>query len=494
MTGAPRCGSSAVTARRGSGRMALTALACTGVLASLQSTVLLPLVPRLPQIYDVGPAAASWILTATMLSGALATPILSRLADMHGKRRMIEVALLAMVVGSGVLVVSDNYAVAVAGRALQGICASVLPVGMSLIKDVLPPERVGAGIALVSATLGIGSAVGLPLAGLLYDGLGFRSLFWLTGALAAALALACRWLLPEAPPRRGERFDWTGAVLLMLGLTGLLLVLSQGHVWGWGTVGTVLLGSGTVATLVGWAAWQLRVQHPLVDVRLLGSRPVLATNAASFIIALGMLANLILASLQFGAPARLEAGLGLSVAATGMAMAAPAAVFLVLAPVVGFLLARLGGRAVLLLGACTMAVAYAVRTALDGSVLEVVAGSLVVGVGSALSLAAMPMIILSLAPARHAATANGMNSLCRMVGTATSTAALATLMTATAVVWQGEEYPSTTTIHVACWVLAAAAVAAAGLVLLVPDDRPRRNFMAEGAGGRDGLVLREHVM
>ena len=72
----------------------IAVLALAGMLASLQQTLVVPLIPDLPEILDVGPTTASWAVTATILTGAVATPIVSRLADMFGKRRMIVVALV----------------------------------------------------------------------------------------------------------------------------------------------------------------------------------------------------------------------------------------------------------------------------------------------------------------------------------------------------------------------------------------------------------------
>ncbi len=203
---------------------------------------MLPLISHLPEIYDVDAMQASWIITATLLAGALATPVVSRLADMFGKRRLIIIALIIMVAGCLLLALVHAYAVALVGRAMQGVTAAVLPVALSVLKDVMPPERVGSGIAIVSATLGIGSAAGLPLAGLMYGQLGFSSLFWLTGGIAALLALASWRFLPRsAPTGRRERFDLSGAVLLGIALTSLLLVLSQGGEWGWRSGETVVL-------------------------------------------------------------------------------------------------------------------------------------------------------------------------------------------------------------------------------------------------------------
>src|SRR5690606_39640570 len=126
---------------------------------------------------------ASWLVTITLLTGAVATPIVTKLADMHGKRRMIILALSVMVLGSLILAVSTSLVLGLIGRALQGLAAAVIPIGISILRDELPKERVGFGIALMSATLGIGGGLRLPLSWLLYASIGWSSLYCLSAAI-----------------------------------------------------------------------------------------------------------------------------------------------------------------------------------------------------------------------------------------------------------------------------------------------------------------------
>ena len=163
----------------------IAVLALAGMLAALQQTLVVPLIPDLPEILDVGPTTASWAVTVTILTGAVATPIVSRLADMVGKRRMVVVALSAITSGSMLVAVSGASHPS-RRPGLQGFAASLIPVGISIMRDSLPRERVGFAVALMSATLGIGTALGLPLSGVLYGHFGFGSVFWV-----AAMAAWC---------------------------------------------------------------------------------------------------------------------------------------------------------------------------------------------------------------------------------------------------------------------------------------------------------------
>ena len=139
-------------------------LAFTGLIASFMQTLVTPIVPELPTLLNTSPSNATWVLTATLLAAAIATPIAGRLGDMFGKRRITLVLLVAHAVHRiGHLPRSPpTFTVLIAGRALQGIGLGVIALGVSILRDVLHPKRLGgAAVALVSATLGIG-AVGRP--------------------------------------------------------------------------------------------------------------------------------------------------------------------------------------------------------------------------------------------------------------------------------------------------------------------------------------------
>lgn len=441
-----------------------------GILVSVEATIILPLVSQLPQIYDVGAVAASWLITSTLLVGTLATPIVSRMADMYGKRRMIVISMGGLVAGSLILALSSSFVLAVVGRSVQGLGAALIPVAMSIMKEALPARRLGSAIALVSATMGIGAAVGLPVSGALYSWLGWSSLWWFSAGIGAVFLVVIWRALPAGtrPETRGT-FDWLGTAMLILTLVPILLVISQGNEWGWHSgivIALLVVGVVTAALLI---PWELRSGSPLIDVRLSVKRPVLLTNLASMAISLGMLANLLIVTGQLGAP-EAAGGFGLSAGATGLATAIPSSVLVLSAPFVGRLLNRLGGRVVLAMGGLVMAAGYASRLLLNGSVAQVVVGAVVVSVGTSLALSSTPMIIMGAVPANQTASANGVNTLFRTIGTTVSTAGLAALTSVTFVIVGGHEYATPRTYMLACAICAVTALVAAVLAWLIPRE------------------------
>lgn len=448
--------------------MILVVLTAMSVLAALQGSVVVPLVANVPSIFGVSVAAASWVVTATLLGGAVLAPIVSRLADMFGKRRVIVVTLLLVAGGALMVAISDNFLVTVAGRAIQGSAAALIPVAMSVVKDVFPPRRVGFGVAVLSGTMSLGAALGLPLAGLLYSLWGWSGLFWLSAALASFLAMISRLVLPREAAFRGSRFDLIGAVLLLLVIAPILVVVSQAFDWGWGS--PWILGSIALALVSTglWVPWCLRREKPMVDLRVAMSRPVALTNIASFMLSAGMLASLYLASQQLAVPSEVPGGMGLSSSEVGALLAIPASTMLVLTPLTGVLLSRWGGRPVITAGAIIMSLAYIGRIHLDDSPSDIVLGATLVSIGTAFALSAQPMIIMGVVPRDQAASANGLNSLFRTFGTAASISIIAAFTTVTATVVGGAAFPGTQTFHTAFLVFSILTAIAAVLTLAIP--------------------------
>ena len=253
-------------------RFAVGVLAFCGVVVAVMQTIVVPLLPHIPALTGATPTAASWLVTVTLLTGAVFTPVLGRVGDMYGKRRVLVASLAVLVMGSVLCAVSSHIGVLITGRALQGAALAVVPLGISILRDELPPERVLSAVALMSSTLGIGAAVGLPVAALVVENFDWHTMFWVSGAIGVidiVLVLCC---VPESPLRTRGRFDGVGALGLSAALVCLLLAVTQGADWGWTSTRTVGLLVAAVVVALLWGAYELRVPTPMVDLRV-SARP-----------------------------------------------------------------------------------------------------------------------------------------------------------------------------------------------------------------------------
>lgn len=182
----------------------------------------------MPKLLHTTETNGSWLVTATLLTSAVATPIVSRCADMFGKRLMMLISLGAMIVGSLIGALGHELWQVIVGRSLQGFAAALVPVGISIMRDELPREKVGGAVALMSATLGIGAAIGLPLSGFIYAHFDWHTLFWVSGVAAIVMFIAILFAVPESSIRSPGRFDVLGALLLSSALVCFLLAVSKG--------------------------------------------------------------------------------------------------------------------------------------------------------------------------------------------------------------------------------------------------------------------------
>lgn len=480
--------------RRRPSPSAITAvLALSGTVVALMQTLVVPLLPDFPGILGVTADDASWLVTATLLSSAVATPIVSRSADMYGKRKMMVVCLAIMVLGSIVAAVGGTFLWLVIGRTLQGLASALIPVGISIMRDELPKEKMGSAVALMSATLGIGSAMGLPLAGVLYENLGWTAIFWVSGGAGTLLLLAVLLIVPESRIRTPGRFDYAGALVLSAALAALLLAISKGGSWGWGSEPVLLLFLTAAILLAVWVPYELKVRQPMVDLRTSAHRPVLLTNVASLLIGFSMFANMLLTTQQLQLPAVTGYGFELNVITAGLCMLPSGLAMVVFAPLSGRIIRIFGGKSALIAGALVLIVGYTGRVFLYDSIAWVIIGSTVVSVGTAIAYAAMPTLIMGAVPITETASANGLNSLVRAIGTSTSSAAIAAVFASVTMTVGDSRLPSFEAFKDMFWLAALTAAASILAALFIPRAAAAHRAAAP-AGAATELVVHGRVL
>ncbi|OMI34171.1 MFS transporter [Streptomyces sparsogenes] len=463
-------------------------LAFAGIVVSLMQTLVIPVVPELPKLLHASPSDATWAVTATLLAGAVATPVVGRLGDMYGKRRMLLVSLGLLVAGSTVAGLSDSLAPMVVGRALQGLAAGVIPLGISIMRDELPAERLAAATALMSASLGVGGALGLPAAALLAEHADWHALFWTSAGLGVlATALVAR-LVPESAVRTGGRFDLVGAAGLSVALVCLLLAISKGADWGWTGGRTTGLFAAAVAVLLLWGRWELRGAQPLVDLRTTARRQVLLTNLASAVFGFSLFAMSLLLPQLVQLPKATGYGLGHGMLAVGLIMAPNGLVMMAMAPLSARISQAKGPKVTLMLGAVVVAGGYLLNTVLMSAVWHLVLAGCVIGAGIGLAYGAMPALIMSAVPVSETAAANSLNTLMRSIGTSVSSAVAGVVLAQMTTSFGPLAIPSQAGFRVVMGIGAAAALGAFVLASFIPRARLVPGPAGEAAGATESTA------
>jgi MFS family permease len=453
-------------------------LAFAGIVVSLMQTLVIPIVPELPKYLNASASDTAWAVTATLLAAAVATPIAGRLGDMYGKRRTLLISLAAVTVGSFVVALSDSLTPMIIGRLLQGLSAGVIPLGLSIMRDEMPAERLGASTALMSASLGIGAALGLPIAAFVADNFDWHTLFWASGVLGALSLVLVLLLVPESKVRTGGRFDLLGGIGLAAGLVALLLAISKGGSWGWGSATTLGLFAGAVIVLVAWGFFELRTTQPLVDLRTTAKPQVLFTNLAGLAFGFSLFALQLIVPQLLQLPKQTGYGLGESLLTVGLVLAPQGLVVMIAAPLSSKISKAFGAKYTLMIGAVIVAVGYALNIFMMSEVWELVLVSCIVGAGVGFAYGALPTLIMSTVPVSETGSSNAVNTLLRSIGSSLASAICGVIVSQMTINFAGHALPSENSFKV----IMAIGCGAALLALLLASFLPRRRADATAHG------------
>ncbi|GAA0602609.1 MFS transporter [Kutzneria viridogrisea] len=385
----------------------LTAMSVTVLAYSLTQTMLVPTTTVLQHALNTTATWAAWaVLSAPLLASAVLTPLIGKLGDFHGKRRVLLWVLAVFLLGTLGGLVAWDIGSLIAFRAVQGVSLGVLPLVFGIVKESLPADRVTHGLALTSGLVGGAAGLGLVLGGLLVDLLSWRWLFAVSAVLVtAALVLVAR-SVPESPHRPGGRLDVPGAVLLALGIGGLLLALTLGPTLGWGSAWVLGLFALAVLGLAAFLVVERRSTSPLVDPEVLVDRPVLWIHLAALSLGAAQFVLYVLV------PKIAQTGFGTGVTVAGLIMLPGT---LVMLPA-SWLAVRLGERTSLAAGLGCVAAAAGLLALWNGQVWHLVVFYLVASVGFGLVMAVLPRLVTGSVPHDRVATANGVNTVARTAG------------------------------------------------------------------------------
>ncbi|MFD9816130.1 MFS transporter [Streptomyces sp. NPDC059080] len=460
-------------------------LAFCGIVVAVMQTLLVPVIKDLPTLLGTAPSNATWVMTATLLSGAVATPITGRLGDLSGKRRMLLASLGIMIIGSLICGFTDNLVVMIVGRALQGFAMGAIPLGIGIMRDELPKERLGSAMALMSSSIGVGGGLALPVAALVAQHADWHALFFLAAALGVLSMLLTVLVVPETSARAPGRFDLLGALGLSAGLIALLLPITKGGDWGWGSPTTLGLFGLAALILVLWGVMELRRADPLVDLRTSARREVLLTNLASITVGVAFYAISLVLPQVLQLPTSTGYGLGRSMVVAGLCVAPLGLTMMLVAPVYARLAARRGPKVTLLLGMLIIGVGYGAGIGLMNAPWQTVIIAVVVGAGIGLAYSSLPALIIGAVDPSETGAANGLNTLMRSIGTSVSSAVIGMVLAHMSTTRGPVTYPTMAGFRVSFMIATGAVLLGVVFAAFLPSQRrtARPTLVAGNTGG-----------
>jgi EmrB/QacA subfamily drug resistance transporter len=458
-------------------RVILAVLSLGGISYALLQSLVLPALPEIQSSLHTSESAVGWVLTAYLLSASVTTPIIGRLGDMFGKERLLLTVLLLLAFGTFISAIASSLWLMIFGRIIQGAGGGIFPLAFSIIRDEFSNARVPGAIGLVSSLLGIGGGAGVVFAGVVTQNLSYHWLFWFPLAMILVTAVLTRRYIPESPLKTPAEINYRAVVLMTLGISGVLLAITETSTWGWTSAKTLGLFAVGMVLIAAWVRAELHSREPLVDMRMMAIRGVWTTNTAAFLIGVGMYSSFILLPELVQEPTSTGYGFGASVTVAGLFLLPATIAIVVVGQMAGALERRIGSRGSLIGGALFVLAAYALLVADRSQQVEIYVAAGLLGIGIGLSFSAMANLIVQNVRPEQTGVATGMNAVTRTLGGAFGGQVAATLLASNL---GAAGLPASSGFTLSFLVCLIALAGALGFAVLVPK-RSANDLAAEAA-------------
>ena len=442
--------------------------------------MLTPSLPAIEKQFNISVAQASLLLSTYLVGGVALTPVIGKLGDLYGKKKMLTIVLVIYSISVSVTGFSPTYDFMIAARTIQGIGLTIMPLGMSLVREEFPREIVPRAQALISAMFGVGFAISLPLGSLISNDFGWRMTYHTAIPFILFLAIITFIMVKESRFRRPEvKIDYIGATLLALSLGAVVFALSEGPSWGWYSTSTIALLMFGLALLFPLLMYErqysLNGGEAIIHFKLLSMRNVMVANIILSISGMGMFLAMQALTYKFENPS--PAGFNLSILGTGLSLVPFALGVFFLAIVTGKIVSRTGVKPLAIFGAALSSMAFLIM-AYSASYDQILLLEFFVGGGISLMNASLINLIVLTVNPKDMGLATAMNGTFRNVGSSIGAPVAGSIMsTITAVYLVGtyhnipiyEPLPSPTA-YFTVSIISAVAFALAAILTLTANE------------------------
>ncbi len=379
--------------------------------------MLTPSLPSIAEGFHVTVDQVSLVLSTYLLTGVALSPVIGKLADIYGKKKMMTIVMLIYAGAVSVTGFSPNFTFMVVARAIQGIGLTIMPLGMALVREDFPRDMVPKAQALISGMFGAGFAISLPLGSLISDYYGWRMTYHTAIPFIVILALLVLFKVRESEYRRPDvKVDYAGAALLGIPLALVVLALSEGSTWGWSSIlfiSVTLIGLLLFIPMALYERKYSKKGEAIFDTKLLLKRNVLIANIVLAVAGMGMYLSMQALSYKFETPS--PYGFGLSILGTGLSMVSFAIGMVIFSIVTGKLITKTGIKPLAFTGAIITFIGFLLLSTVQTYYLTLI-DEVVIGAGMAIMNASViNLLVLSVEP-KYMGLAVSMNSTFRYIG------------------------------------------------------------------------------
>jgi EmrB/QacA subfamily drug resistance transporter len=396
----------------------LAILAAMAMMVMFIEIMLVPALPHIAMEYPQDSEWVSWVLSAYLLSGAVATLLLGRFGDIYGKKKVMMFALTVYCIGLIGCAISWSMGSLIVFRAVQGVGMGVFVLAFGIIRDTFPRRLIPVAIGLVSAMFSVGISIGLLGGGYIVSRLSWRDAFYIVIPFMIALTVLVWWLVEDHNEiRQKQKVDVPGALLISGGVLSLLLALTQGQEWGWTDAVTLGLFIASAILVVAFIWWEIKgTRTPIVSIQLMKVKGIAGANIAALFVGMSMF--LMFQTLPFFLMSpETVGGFGISDSfMIGVYMFPSAIAQLFFAPLAGKWSRRFGADKILISGLLILTIGMMLMAFWHATLTEVMISVFITGVGLGFAMVSLINVVAMASPRAEFGVASGMNTLFRVVG------------------------------------------------------------------------------
>jgi MFS family permease len=434
----------------------LAILGSTILITMYGETMLLPAIRDIIRDFDIPYNTSSWILTAYLISGAVATPIAGKLSDIYGRKKMVIIILIIYIIGISAGGVSTNISFLLAARVIQGIGISMFPIAFGIIRYQLPKEKLAIGVGIFSSMFAAGSVVGLAVGGTIIQDFGWHATFLSIVPVAIILWVIINKFIDGNDSKRPEivekecnfvqvdhnansnrapspnqdgvdikgnltrSLDLKGAITLAVVIASFLLILtyignSRNHV-STNSIPTIVVSLAflSIGSLALFIIIERRAASPLMELSLMTHRILLPANIIILIFGMTMFMVYQTTPILVRSPNPL--GFGGDAVATAMVQLPFMVVFLIFAPSAGFIVSKMGNLRPTIAGTIIMTVGFFIMFMFHSTEFMVAMNLAIVAAGISLMQVGAFNITMEYTPRQFSGVSLGMSVVLVLVG------------------------------------------------------------------------------
>jgi MFS family permease len=411
---APSTGTEAPAFSRAYANRVMALLALLAAFVLYVDIMLTPSLPLIAADYHVTIAQVSLVLSLYTVFGTAINPVVGKLGDIMGKKKILIYVLVIYVVTVGTTSIAPNFTELLISRTVQGIGLGIFPLAFSLVREEFPREMVPRAQGLLSAMFGAGAALGLPLGGLVANSYGWRANYHIALPFIAILTVLIYMTVRESSFKNpNAKLDYVGAAWLGVALGASVFGLSEGSTWGWTSPSVLILVFGGFGSMVPLALYERGILEPVLNLKLLRRRNVLVSNMIGIVS--GMALFLAFQSITYKLELPQPSGYGFDILQTAFYLLPLALAILIVAYPVGILISRYGVKPFLFVGSVVGAIGFLLLSTAT-SAIGIATYLVVVSAGMGVMMVATQNLLVLSVERREMGLATSLSIVFRNVG------------------------------------------------------------------------------